>query len=173
MNLVREGDAYQMKTRAATHQPLFTLKVPGEKHVWSFTGRINLPELQQARDSLRRVVAQNAPEDLLGGMEEEEPECEKNMRDVNEEETANGTQSQDPNPQDLSTHHQPSGRPTNQHPPRIVYGAKSGSAMVQMQKHHTPKVVLLDRNAPTKRDKRQKATTARRSLRRMAQMAQK
>lgn len=168
MNLVREGSAYKIKTRAAIHQPLFTLKVPGEKHVWSFTGRLNLPELLQARDSLRRAVAQNSPEDLLGGTEEEESECKKNMRDVYEEETANGTKSPDSNLQDLSTHHHSPGRPTTQHPPRVVYGTASRSVTVQTQKHHTPKVVLLDGSVPTARDKRQKATTARRSARRLA-----
>ena len=168
MNLVREGSACQKETRKATHRPGLILKVPGEKHAWSFTGFLNHPELLQARDSLRRVVAQNSPEDLLGGMEEEESECKKNMRDVDEEETANGTKSQDSNLQDLSTHHHSSGRPTNQYPPGVVYGPASRSVTVQTQKHHTPKVVLLDGSAPTARDKRQKATTARQSIRRMA-----
>lgn len=169
MNVVREGAAYQKNTWTATYRPGFILKVPGEKHAWSFTGCLDHPELLQARDSLRRLVAQNAPEALVDDVDEGEPENDETMLDVDEDDAANGPKSQDPTANHHhTTHHHSPGRPATQPPPYITYGAPSGATLIQTQRHHTPKMMPVDGSALTARDKRQKSTTARRALRRMA-----
>ena len=85
MNLPRNDKAYPQKIRAAAHQPQFTLKTAGEKHLWISAGFLSNTDFLDIRDSLRKVVAQNAPEYLLDNLDEEGPDGDENMRDADEE----------------------------------------------------------------------------------------
>lgn len=122
-----------------------------------------------------RVVAQNAPEAILDNLDEEGPDGDEDMRDANEEDAANGSKSQDLDAHQRPTHQGSPGRLTTQHGPTTqpapepTHGSRSREILVQTQSHHTPKMIPLDGRPLTARDKRQKATSARRSARRLAQ----
>ena len=166
VNLLREDGTYQKKTRTATHQPRFTLKVPGEKHTWTFTGCLNHPEFLHTQETLRRVVVRAAPDFLSDNIScEDESNSEENTGDAEPVEVASGQQPHHPATHRPSASISSPHHPATQRPPKVTHGKQ---VLIQVQQHHTPKSLPLDGSPVTARDKRQKATTARRSQRRMA-----